>query len=315
MTVDQIELLDVEENIVTLSLEMIAGVKHAFDCCLNLHGLHFFLRNQLLRDAILKVNSKGVRLRFVTELTEETMSISTQIMKFGELFHKDGIKGNFLLLDGARYLYYISKSETQKIKLLVTDIKSFVDSQQYLFDTLCNTAGPGKDKIKNLVRGARKGFTDNVHDPSEIKQIIGNLITSAKYEILLLFSTINSFYRAEINGLLELLSQVRNDIDIKMLVQVNDDVTKHIVQEKIRQDHIPIQIQYMLKPLQTNLTTVVIDEALSLAIEASDDTKTTFEEANCVAVYSDNELTVASCLSIFETLWIESGLDKQNKIK
>jgi hypothetical protein len=71
----------------------------------------------------------------------------------------------------------------------------------------------------------------------------------------------------------------------------------------------------MLKPLQTNITTVVIDEAFSLAIEARDDSKTTFEEANCAAVYSDNELTVASCLSIFETLWIESELDKQNKIK
>jgi hypothetical protein len=231
LTLDQIELLDVEENIVTLSSEMIVGVKHAFDCCLNVQGLHFLLRNELLWDAILKINNKGVRSRFVTELTEETMSMSIEIMKFAELFHKDGIKGNFLLLDSARYLHYIYNSEAQKTKLLFTGIKSFVDSQQYLFDTLCNTAIPGKDKMKNLVRGTRKGFTDNVHDPSEIKKIIGNLITSAKYEILLLFSTINSFYRAEINGLLELLRQVRNDVDIKMLVQVNDDVTKHLVQE------------------------------------------------------------------------------------
>jgi len=83
----------------------------------------------------------------------------------------------------------------------------------------------------------------------------------------------------------------------------------------MRQDHNSIQIQYLLKPLQTNITTVVIDEALSLAIEARDDTKTNFEEANCVAVYSDNELTITSCRSIFETLWIKSELDKQNKIK
>jgi hypothetical protein len=100
-----------------------------------------------------------------------------------------------------------------------------------------------------------------------------------------------------------------------MLVQVNDDVTKHLVQQKMRQDHKSMQIQYLLKPLQTNITTVVIDKALTLAIEARDYTKTNFEEANCVAVYSDNELTVTSCRSIFETLWIESELDKQNKIK
>jgi hypothetical protein len=60
--------------------------------------------------------------------------------------------------------------------------------------------------------------------------------------------------------------------------------------------------------------TVVVDQATSVAIEITDDTKKTFEEASGVAVYSNSELTVSSCISIFETLWIQSELDKQNKI-
>lgn len=34
-----------------------------------------------------------------------------------------------------------------------------------------------------------------------------------------------------------------------------------------------------------------------------------------LAVYSNNESNVSSSLTIFETLWIQSEIDKQNKIK
>ena len=60
---------------------------------------------------------------------------------------------------------------------------------------------------------------------------------------------------------------------------------------------------------------MVIDEAVSLAIEVTDNRSRLFEEAVGIAIYSNNESTVSSSLSIFETLWIQSEFDKQNKIK
>jgi hypothetical protein len=52
-----------------------------------------------------------------------------------------------------------------------------------------------------------------------------------------------------------------------------------------------------------------------VATEVNDDAKKTFEEASGSAIYSNSELTVSSCIYIFETLWIRSEFDKQNKIK
>ncbi len=69
------------------------------------------------------------------------------------------------------------------------------------------------------------------------------------------------------------------------------------------------------KPLESNLITIIMDQAISLAIEISDDSQTSVEKAIKSAVYSNSEITVSSCLSIFDTLWIQSELDKQNKIK
>ena len=67
--------------------------------------------------------------------------------------------------------------------------------------------------------------------------------------------------------------------------------------------------------MQSKIATLVIDQAVSLAIEVSDDTKKKFDESIGVAIYSNNESTVSSCTSIFETLWIQSEFDKQNKVK
>ena len=60
---------------------------------------------------------------------------------------------------------------------------------------------------------------------------------------------------------------------------------------------------------------MVIDQAVSMAIDVEDDSKDTFEAAGGMAVYSNNESAVSACLSIFQSLWIKSEFDKQNKVK
>jgi hypothetical protein len=76
-----------------------------------------------------------------------------------------------------------------------------------------------------------------------------------------------------------------------------------------------VSIQYITRPLETKIASLVTDQAVSIAIEVNDDTKQTFEESTGVAIYSNNELKVSSSLTLFETLWIQSEFEKQNKIK
>ena len=107
---------------------------------------------------------------------------------------------------------------------------------------------------------------------------------------------------------------------VKVLIQADDDdlQLREAIQKRIRQKHLPINIQYITKPLQNKITALVIDQAVSLAIEVNDDgdSKKAFDESTAtVAIFSNNESTVSSCTSIFETLWIESEFEKQKKVK
>ena len=87
---------------------------------------------------------------------------------------------------------------------------------------------------------------------------------------------------------------------------------KDAIQEELGRSLRQIRVQYIPKPLQTKIVSLVVDQATSVAIEISEDTKESFE---ATAIYSNSEMTVSSCVTIFETLWVQSELDKQNRIK
>jgi hypothetical protein len=318
----QIEVRHASEDIAKVPLEIISNVKETFDCCIDLDDVVLITENEKLWDAIKTLKNKGIRVRFITGVNEGNISPCRQLMKCGEVFHNDKVKGNFQIADGINYLCYIIENESeiarkqkQEQQLFHTKTKSFVDIQQCLFDNLCDNAIPAREKIKEIERGIRTDFVDTINQPAEIRKIVTNQILSAKDEILLLFSTANSFYRAKYNGMLNLLRQVPKDVIVKVLIQAGDDLEKVRIQEELRQSHGMIRVQYITKPLQTKIVTVVVDQATSVAIGINEDSKKTFEEASGPAIYSNSELTVSSCISIFETLWIQSEFDKQNKIK
>jgi hypothetical protein len=315
-------------------LEVVSATQETIDFCVDGRGLSFLLSNEQLWKVIIGLINRDIRSRFITKITNESISYCNVLMKYsGELFHEDRVKGNFLIVDGRKYIFFVVEIEKevggQRQKqiiqqVLYNEVKPFVDTQQYLFDNLCSNAIPARDKIREIGKAVRGDFIDTLRSPSEIQKTAINLLESATYEILVLFSTTNSFYRAEHSGILNSLWQAsERGVMVKMLIQTDDhnQQLRETLQKKIKQKRLPINIQYITKLLQNKITTLVIDQAVSLAIEANDDnnySKKTSDQnmtTAAVAVHSNNESTVSSCLSIFETLWIQSEFDKQKKAK
>jgi two-component system, OmpR family, sensor histidine kinase VicK len=316
----QVRVIGERHDISKLPLEVISDTGERIDFCIDSAGLSILTCDDSFLNALTHLKTKGVRSRFITEIFDNNIYFCNIMMKHGEVFHNENLKGTFIISDGIKYLCYLldDNGKGQVVtQLFYTKSKSFVDAQQYLFDNLCNKAVPAREKIREIRKGIKGEFIKNVDDPSEIQRIAGDLLSSASYEILLLFSTINSFFRAEYSGILKLLWEAsERGVVVKILIQTDDDsMAEEIVQKNIRQKKLPISIQYIKKLLQTKITTLVIDQTISLAIEVNDDTKKNFQEATGVAIYSNNESTVSSCLSIFETLWIQSEFDKQKKVK
>lgn len=154
-----------------------------------------------------------------------------------------------------------------------------------------------------IEEGLKPAFIHTIRDADEIQRIGFDLVTSAKEDILILFSTPNSFRRQQKAGLIQLLRDVasQTDVKIRILAQINSrtsgslDILKSINGFDFR----PLQ-----ESLQIRLTTIIVDKKFSLVVEVKDDTKDNSSEAVGLATYSNSESTVWTHTSIFETLWM-----------
>jgi two-component system, OmpR family, sensor histidine kinase VicK len=106
-----------------------------------------------------------------------------------ELRHLDGVKGNFAVSETEYLATAAALEEAKPVRqLLYSNMKTIVEQQQYIFDTLWNRAIPAEQKIKEIEEGIEpeyfEVFTDR--DRERVSQILLNLAKSVKKEALIL---------------------------------------------------------------------------------------------------------------------------------
>ena len=161
----------------------------------------------------------------------------------------------------------------------------------------------------------------NSRDVYTIKKIIPKVIQSAIEEILLFFPTINSFWLIEENnGIIGLLSEaIDRYIKVKFIIHIDseDSNANKKIDQKIKEINkvLGTYVNYTTKEIDAKTIILIADQAISLSISIKDNDKNTFKDAIEMASFSNNESTVSTLLSFFESLWIISEIEKQNIIK
>ena len=282
-------------------------VEGSLDCFIDSKGIQQFSRALAAQGSMF---GEGMKLRCVTEITRENLPDCKAVMKHFDVYHSSLLKGNFVIADQTTYLGRLSDE-----KSLYVHNAHFVESQQFLFNSVVDRAVPARQRILEIGRGVESEFMETIRDPSRVKRLMSDLVQSSIYEICILFSTKNSFMIAEREGILAELGAVsERGIKVKLLV-MQDDVVKEISKAKLKSAGQDVQVNYLQQFLPTKITTFIIDQTKCLTVEVNDDTKETFQEAIGLATFSNSESTVFSNASIFESLWIQSELNKQHRAK
>ena len=102
-----------------------------------------------VKQGYIEAKKRGVRILYVTEITKNNLSFCKEIMRFAELRHLDGVKGNFAVSD-TEYVAGIRR-RSMLASLVQSDVNELVQQQRYVFDTLWTHAVPAKDRINQLV--------------------------------------------------------------------------------------------------------------------------------------------------------------------
>jgi len=134
-----------------------------------------------IKKAFLDAKSRGVQLRYLTEITKSNISYCKELMKIvHELHHLDGIKGNFMISE-TEYLSPLILFEKGKIapKIIYSNVRQIVEQHQYVFDTFWSNGIPAEQRIKEMEQGIITRYETRVLESSQqinnhLKYVIEN---------------------------------------------------------------------------------------------------------------------------------------------
>ena len=169
------------ENVIDAEIHFFSEAKNRIDTCMDATRPRLAIGIEPIRKSFVEVKSKGVQLRYLTEITNDNLSSCKEIMNIvDELRHLDGIKGNFMISEN-EYLAPVILNEEGKIpsQLIYSNVDEIVEQQHYIFETLWRKAIPSEQRIREIEEGVRPVSTRILEDQdqitSEIRQLNNNL--------------------------------------------------------------------------------------------------------------------------------------------
>jgi hypothetical protein len=141
-----VEVITSHSQIVAAIAEFQAKTRKIWNACVEASLPAFSVGK--VKEGYIAAKSRGVKISYITEITNENLTFCKELVQFAELRHLDGVAGNFALSD-TEYIAGIIKNG-QMISLVKTDVREIVQQQQLLFQTLWRCSQPAADRISRL---------------------------------------------------------------------------------------------------------------------------------------------------------------------
>src|SRR5215467_6274930 len=141
----------------------------------------FDIRIESIKRSFIDAKSRGVKLRYLTEITDANISYCKEMMSIvDEVRHLDGIKGNFMISE-IEYLAPATSHEKKLATLIIySNVKEIVEHQQYVFETLWSKSMSAEKRMRELKQGIITHYqTKVIEDPDDVIKEISRLIANS----------------------------------------------------------------------------------------------------------------------------------------
>ncbi|MFL6356449.1 MAG: ATP-binding protein [Nitrososphaeraceae archaeon] len=316
---ERTEVLHGEENVMNAILRFLSQA-HRIDSCGDLKALSAAIGVEAYKKLLFDLRNRGIKLRYITEITKENIHYCKEMMKFAEeVSHVDGIKANFFFVSETEYIATAARQEAQSVpQVIYSNVKDIVMQQRYIFESFRNRAISGDQKIRQIEEGVDLGKTEIIQNSYRTKELFIDLVSSAADEILLILPTVNAFYREERIGLIHLLREAveQRGVNVKVLIPSSDAIERILQKSEKGEEEKQKKFEIRRIDLTSEIknTILVTDRKTSLVTELIDNSKENFVEATGLATYSTSEPTIKSYTSIFQNFWKQVELYEQLKI-
>jgi hypothetical protein len=311
-----------EEKTTKLILKTLHNSKNRWDACANSEGPTISMGVYHIREGIEKAYERGVKIRYISEITKHNIHYCKELMKIVELRHLDGAKGGMAVNETE----YIATAHLQEAKplihLIYSNVKEIVDQQQLVFESFWSRAVPAEQKIREIEEGTELIRTIVLENQGDVYNHLINAIRKSNgcyvcFSIGGMRMIYNNFFnsfkeiikRQKIEGEKERKGEERERKEpygIKWLTHIGDD-EKDIELVKVFLNT-GIQLKHIKNLPSINF--LVDTNSIQSTIERMDDGKIMKD-----LLVSNEPAYIKHFISFFQDLWTNSGIDALERIK
>lgn len=300
---EKTEVIYGKENVVKAILTWQHASEKYWNLCLD-SSIPAFSMSEQIRKGYLDAKARGVKIRYITEITEDNLKYCKEIMNFAQVRHLNGLIGNFVVSE-KEYLGEASIKEFLT-HLIYSNRKEIVNQQNYIFENLWNNGIHAEKRVKMIEEGTTPVETKILEDPQEIHDKIrteildSNEIRACSHlgRIQFIYNEFFDFYR-------EVLDRQRRGQHrgIRLIVTVDKDVldlVKKFVEAGVQVRHmknlLPLSFVLTDKEIQANLEDIKGRKMLQSLL--------TTNEPGYMSQFA----------TVFDQLW-KDGIDAKIRIK
>jgi hypothetical protein len=316
--------------------KIVSSTVKNYSCIFDDSWLALLLDSPLLWNEHAQLKFRHIASRFITRINQNNLDYCTRLMKYVELRHIDNITGYLGIKDlDEQFIYASSGLENIDVKstrlinsesdLILSSNQSFVQMQCYFFERIWNIATPAMQKIAEIERGVfpHEMLKELTKGPEEICDAVADIIQSSRSEILVVFPNANTFWCAESAGIIASLgNKIKHNVVVRAIVHIDkNEGETEIIKEKIRHtlrsksNDLYVNISFLTRELRDRNMFFIVDQVDLFSVDVIDSKKKNLTDILGKATFSNNETKISATISVFDTLWIQSELEKQSHAK
>src|SRR5215212_4059027 len=259
---EQTEMLIGAEVTIKRMSELFSNVSKKFDGCANSTAPSIAMT--IFREAYEDMKSRGIKIRWITDITKDNLPYCKQMMKLGEVRHLDRVQGNFGVSE-VEYIAAATIDQGQPVpKLIYSNSKEMVEQQQYIFDIFWIKAIPAEHRIREIEEGIEPQGIAVIYDARQALELYQSLILSAEKEIKIVFPTTNALIRQDNAGILFLLQEAASakKCQVKVLMPNNESIRNFI-----HDNSSGVSTRLVDQEESGKATILIVDNKVSLVME------------------------------------------------
>jgi two-component system, OmpR family, sensor histidine kinase VicK len=256
------------------------------------------------------LKSRKVKVRWITEITEDNLSYCKALMQYAEVRHLDGIKGNFGVSDST-YIATASVNKAQPVpELIYSTAKSVVEQNKNVFDTLWSKAFLAEYRIKEIEEGLTRPEIRAVKDPQEILQETIRLVRRSKQYSVCSVSDgqlyAHNYLFDTFKEILELHRSGKHS-GIRWVTKIEDNEDSRLLEVIKTFMELGMQIRHVttIPPMSFGVS----EKEIGVTVE-----NMRGGSLNASAIFSSEPAIVEQFAAIFEELW-NRGIDAKERIE